>query len=370
MAEVLDKNDIGLWTAGNYGHVVWATKVSCLSLGMGDTEGYLIEYVIKGVPNLLKDHLKCEYADWDEFLEDVQSVSSVKLKRGREDLNKERARDMDIARLKAQPSLTSLQYQFSQMSTNGQRSNPPAYQTSMRIPTLPIQSAVQPNAAGVIYPVLNPTPPMTAPNNQVMPMGAGRGAGFGMRGAPFMRMQLTRVQIMEKLAMMPQRANTEAGVRQYEADIELWHRNHGVEGFPTLDKPYPLRPGKALSGSGECYSCSMVTDPLHVGAQCIAQEHLRSQESRWRQQVAGLLRRTALPTNRLAYSTAPVQYVAPATHPYYGSYGTSLPALVYLVVQQEEHSGWDGQDVWTTQESGYDWGMENYVGPLLQMDQQ
>lgn len=62
--------------------MVWATEVSCLALGMGDIEGYLIEYIIKGVPYLLKDHLKCEYADWEEFLEDVQSVSSIKLKRG------------------------------------------------------------------------------------------------------------------------------------------------------------------------------------------------------------------------------------------------------------------------------------------------
>ncbi|KAG1821263.1 hypothetical protein EV424DRAFT_1347018 [Suillus variegatus] len=192
--KVLDENDIGLWTAGNYGHVVWATKVSRLALGMGDTEGYLIEYVIEGIPNLLKDHLKCEYADWDEFLEDVQSISSIKLKRGREDLNKERVRDADIARLKAQPSLASLQYQFSQMSTSSQWSNPPAYRASTRIPTLP---TVQPNATGIIYPAPNPSPPMPTPNTLGTFMGTGRG-GFGMRGAPFTRIQLTRAQIMER----------------------------------------------------------------------------------------------------------------------------------------------------------------------------
>lgn len=369
MAEVLDENDIGLWTAGNYGHVVWATKVSRLALGMGDMEGYLIEYVIEAILNLLKDYLKCEYADWDEFVEDVQSVSSVKLKRGREDLDKERVRDVDIARLKAQPSLASLQYLFSQMSTSSQWSNPPAYRATTRTPTLPSQAAVQPNVTGIMYPTLNSAPLMPAPNALGMLMGTGRG-GFGMRGAPFTRVQLTRAQIMEKLAMAPQRANTEAGVRQYEADIELWHRNHGTEGFSTLDKPYPLRPGTALIGSGECYSCGVVTDPPHVGAQCIAQEHLKPQESRWRQQVAGLLRRTALQMKQPAYSAAPVQYVAPATHPYYGSYGTPSPAPVYVVAQQEEHNGLDGQDAWTTQEPGYDWRTENYMGPLPQTDQQ
>ncbi|KAG1770130.1 hypothetical protein EV702DRAFT_1049455 [Suillus placidus] len=125
MAELLEENDIGLWTAGNYGHVVWATKVSRLAMGMGDIEGHLIEYVIKGIPNLLKDHLKCDYNSWDEFVEDVQSVPSVKIKRGRKDLDKERARDVDIARLKAQstPSMASLQHQFLQMSASAQRPN-------------------------------------------------------------------------------------------------------------------------------------------------------------------------------------------------------------------------------------------------------
>jgi hypothetical protein len=191
-----------------------------------------------------------------------------------------------------------------------------------------------------------------------------------MRGSPFMHIQLTRAQIMEKLAMMPQRANTEVGVCQYEADIKLWHHNHGTKGFPSLDKSYPLCPGMALISLGECYSCGIVTDPPHVCAQCIAQEHLRPQESRWQQQVVGLLRHTASQMNNPAYSMTPVQYIAPATHPYYSSYRTSLPAPVYMVAQQEDYSGWDGQEMWTTQEPGYDWRTENYMGPLPRTDQQ
>jgi hypothetical protein len=62
--------------------------IACLALGMGDIDGHLIEYVVEGILNLLNDHLKYEYGDWDEFIEDVQNVPSTKLKRGREDLTK------------------------------------------------------------------------------------------------------------------------------------------------------------------------------------------------------------------------------------------------------------------------------------------
>lgn len=101
----------------------------------------------------------------------------------------------------------------------------------------------------------------------------------------------------------------EAGRRQYKVDVELWHRMHGAEGFPTLEKPYPLRPETVVLESGECYSCGMVVEPLHVSTQCIAQDPLRPQELRWRQQVTGLMRRTASPMNRPSYLPASVQHI-------------------------------------------------------------
>ncbi|KAG2141360.1 hypothetical protein DEU56DRAFT_911467 [Suillus clintonianus] len=357
MAEILEENEIGSWTAGNYGHAAWATKVSRLALGMGDVEGHLIEYVLEGIPNLLKDHLKCDYKNWDEFIEDVQTVPSVKIKRGREDLDKERARDADIARLKAQstPSMTTLQQQFAQLATSTYR--PSTYRAAVRAPTPSNPPPLLVSNPTNIYPF------STAPALSV------RG-GFNMRGTPFTRTQLTRTQILEKLSAVPQRSNTETGVRQYEADVELWHRTHGTEGFPTIERPYPLRPGTAILGSGECYNCGMVTEPPHVGAQCIVQEPLKPQEARWRQQVAGLLRRTASPMNRPGYAVTPVQYVTSDTHPNYGTYRATTTTPVYTIAQHEEQGGWDGQDTWGMQEAGYDWIPENGLGPLPTADQQ
>ncbi|KAG2034213.1 hypothetical protein BDR03DRAFT_984557 [Suillus americanus] len=349
MAEQLEESIIGLWTEGDYGHVTWANKVLHLALGMGDTTRHLIEYVVEGIPNLLKDHLRCEYEDWDEFVDDVQGVPSVKLKRGHEELDKEHARDADIARFKAH---------------NTQWLSTPTYRVAAR---MPIPSNVTPtNTLGTTYPPSYSTLAVPNMNNPAMPAQG----GFNARGVPFMRTQLTRAQILENLAAMPQRVNTEAGIRQYEADVELWHRMHGAEGFPTLEKPYPLRPGTAILGSGECYSCGMVTEPMHVSMQCIAQEPLRTQESHWRQQVAGLIRRTASPMNHPNYTATPVQHITAVTYPQHSTYGGTGTTLVYMVASQDESGGWSGQDNWVTQEQGYNWVLENYMEPLPMTDQQ
>lgn len=120
---------------------------------------------------------------WDDFIDDVQSIPSVKLKSGREDLDKERARDADIARLKAQ----SVQ----QLST-------PTYRAPMWTSTPP--SSMPANIVGNTYPSPYPNLPVPTTNNPMMPMQG----GFNTRGMPFMRVQLTRAQILEKLSTMPQ----------------------------------------------------------------------------------------------------------------------------------------------------------------------
>ena len=34
---------------------------------MGDTAGFLIDTAVDSIPNLLKDHLTCQYDAWEEF---------------------------------------------------------------------------------------------------------------------------------------------------------------------------------------------------------------------------------------------------------------------------------------------------------------
>ncbi|KAG1837466.1 hypothetical protein C8R48DRAFT_782678 [Suillus tomentosus] len=101
-AHALKESDIGvLRPDGNFAHLVWATEISQLALGMGDLKGDLIEDVLEDIPDLLKDHLICNYSTWDEFVEDVLRVPSIKLQRSCEKLEDRNRRDTNIAQLKA-----------------------------------------------------------------------------------------------------------------------------------------------------------------------------------------------------------------------------------------------------------------------------
>ncbi|KAG2739342.1 hypothetical protein P692DRAFT_20756633 [Suillus brevipes Sb2] len=314
MAQVLKEEDIGVWLAGeptgNYGHVIWANKVMRIAMGMGDSTGSLVEYALEGIPNVLKDHMTCSYASWQEFLQDIESVPAIKLKRAKEDLSMNRTRDTDIAQLKAQssPAFNTLPFQFSQLAMDNSRTAQPSYRASRAYA----------NANTFM-------PPLPTANS---------------------------AQIMEKLNVLLQRQATDAGRRQYEADVDAWHRTYGTE---------------AVVGSGECYTCGMITEPMHMSSQCTATETLRPQESRWRQYVAAMLRRaTPAQPPAPAYTVAPIQYAPHSVHPYYQQYG-AVPTPVFAV--QDDQGWWDHSNAWGQHEVGYEWGSENYGGPLPTADQ-
>jgi hypothetical protein len=133
IVQVLKAEDIGVWLpeepTGNYRHVTWANKVMHITMGMGDSTGLLVEYMLEGIPNILKDHMMCSYSLWQEFLQDVESVPAIKLKRAKEDLNMNRTHDANIVQLKAQssPSLNKLPLQFPQLSMDSRHIAQPYY---------------------------------------------------------------------------------------------------------------------------------------------------------------------------------------------------------------------------------------------------
>ena len=106
--------------------------------------------------------------------------------------------------------------------------------------------------------------------------------------APTPHTLLTCIQILERVASIPQCPNTEEGKHLYCTDIDAWHMTHG-QAIPSIEQPYPLTPGMAPVGSGECYGCGYVTNPPHTSGNCPAMDHIPSHESRHRQLVGGML---------------------------------------------------------------------------------
>ncbi|KIJ57729.1 hypothetical protein HYDPIDRAFT_34845, partial [Hydnomerulius pinastri MD-312] len=319
---VLKEEEVGIWTengrVGDYGQNIWAEKVQKLALMMGDTSGSLIEYALEGIPMLLKENLTCEYSTWAEFLTAIKSVSAERLKVGREKLADNRARDNALA---------NLQHQLSQLSIRNQT---PAARTSYRTP--------------VVGQTGNPST-VVGPN--------------GGRGVVPFRPPLTRTQILEKATALPQRPSNEAGRRQYESDVELWHRTHGNDA-PSLERPYPIHPDTAMVGSGECFRCGRVTEPPHTGYACNSPNPVKPHETRWRQLVAGMLRRLTAPARP---APTPVQYVWP-TQQYY----TAAAPQVYMVAQHEDWTA-GGVEPDYEQENHWEGEAENYPGLPPTVDQ-
>ena len=90
-----------------------------------------------------------------------------------------------------------------------------------------------------------------------------------------------------------QRPNSNKGRQQYKADVDAWHTAHGTEATPSLAQPYPITPGTALPGSGECFECGMITEPRHTSGNCEVKNHLPALETKWQAIVTGTLRRNS-----------------------------------------------------------------------------
>ena len=62
------------------GQAIWVGKVRRLSAHAKDKEGALIGVVYDNLPNILKKHMKSEFADWDKFIKDVQDVKELDIR--------------------------------------------------------------------------------------------------------------------------------------------------------------------------------------------------------------------------------------------------------------------------------------------------
>ena len=107
---------------------------------------------------------------------------------------------------------------------------------------------------------------------------------------------------------------TEDGLRAYRAQVQQWKQSNPGILHPDELRPYPLKPGTAKIGSGECFKCGMSG---HRQDQCTGTP-LDPEETTWRKVASFIVRKEM----QMRQSTAPVpiQYVAP-----YRNYYTDYP---------------------------------------------
>ena len=267
--QILREENIGKWIMptnkwkADYGQNIWANEVAKAAITMGDMTGFLIDCAVKGIPNLLKDHLLCRYNTWEEFKGDIRSITPHKIKQGKETLKHERTRDAEIAQLRAQISATAVTLQTTIAQLSNLHLSSASYNTCSPIPN----QGLHPLVTHFNFP--NQHQPHSAP-------GPESGSNWLLKRPP-----LTKELVLERIMAIPQRPISNEGRQQYKADINAWHIAHGREAIPSLSWPYPITPGTAPPGSGECFDCGMVTEPQHMSGNCNTKSRLPPLETRW-----------------------------------------------------------------------------------------
>ena len=203
----------------------------------------------------------------------------------------------------------------------------------------------------------NPPPIITQFNaaSQCQPHSAPAQGNWQPRRPPPMR-----EQVLDRVAAIPQRPNSNEGKQQHKADIDAWHAAHGVEAMPSLSRPYLITPGTALPGSGECFECGMITEPRHTSGSCEAKSCLPPLETKWRAIVAG-----ALCHNPPQAQPVPVQYMwsYPYAQPTY--HQTQVPVMMVDAsddngLQDAAYWGNNQENEWETENNQ---GLQQYASP-------
>ena len=109
------------------------------------------------------------------------------------------------------------------------------------------------------------TPQTTATNtNPFMSQSGGQGTLF--RPPPPPVTQANRDVLRLSLTTYPMQPNTQASISTWHEQLREWKAKNGETAEVTASTGFPLRPGGAAPGSGECYGCGM------IGHRCSAQQ--------------------------------------------------------------------------------------------------
>ncbi|KAJ8580333.1 hypothetical protein M405DRAFT_890492 [Rhizopogon salebrosus TDB-379] len=235
---VLHSTDVGtkatLYDRECWAHVVWAAKTLQLATNAGIAQSTSMIWQVRStLPDTVKDLLKDEeYTDWAAFTKAVSELNGARLVEKQEQY-RQRTQELhalraDLTRIqhRTQPQiLDSLQNQFARMSIRPTPPVAPTASTYTRMPTQQIQRAPQ---------------------------------SFSRQPAPQEPLLITaemRTAVEMLIANLKHHPNTVVGNAAYATQVTQWNTKWGVAARVTAETGYPLKPGTAAIGSGECFAC-------------------------------------------------------------------------------------------------------------------
>jgi hypothetical protein len=270
-----------------YSHIIWADKMATVVKGAKlETTTTYIGHVRKELPRMLREKVGAGHADWTAFLQAVRDVDVDHIREGAEMWKKEqeeqealKKRIQHLEKLTASPT-APLRQQMTSFNIGNQPSNSPraAPQANPPVPANPF--AGNSGGRGNLFYATQTRPPNQ--NTASRPPAT----------------QADRAALIICLQKYPHHPDTEAGRQAHQAQQAEWARTHGLGAFVTETTPYPLRPGTAPVGSGECFTCGLVG---HMGRKdgstCGGNRALHLHEQAWRAICAKILRQTRSAAN-------------------------------------------------------------------------
>ena len=227
-----------------YTHMIFAEKILDLAKRAkveSTTSG--LWSIRDGLPEVLREKISENQTDWKAF---AQAIKDVDMSHIREGVRKYKEKAASEAQVKADINLLKQRTASVMGNSNS--------------PTKVIRTQLA-NTAISRQPVNQP--PQNNPFNNT---GGGGGNLFSARPPRPPATEAEKATLRASLAVYPIQPETPEGEAAYRDQLRAWRHANG-DSFVTKFTGFPLRPGGAPPGSGECYNCGQAG---HRRAECQA----------------------------------------------------------------------------------------------------
>lgn len=235
-----------------YKHVEFANRLMAKARAAGIENGKSSILAVRDkLPRILKEKVKEAQADWKAFTDEIAGVDMEWIRNEREKEKEVKKREEklkeELLRGLQQTPTRGLAAAMSNAQLSSPSTGRPANSRYGR-PTMAHQIPTNPFAQG-------PTQTRPQPSSDEL---------------------ATVRQHMQKSAP----PLTKENVSEYVAQCAAWEAKHGPTAIVTFNTPYPLTPGSAPPGSGECFRCGQAV--YHRPCPIPKDRWIPYKESEWR----------------------------------------------------------------------------------------